>query len=749
MLAFAETYARDHPDDYEGIVNKYWLVVRACQASLEGLKATDAANSWGRKWQEAADAEFETRRSSTVTMLEAWRFQDAVQVWEEFPRNVRNPTIQPKIKAELARIEEARNAVPATLEREAQALLAKKPEELTEYDVKSLHALQERVESPPAGLTNEGKDKLVGLAGKIAEQLSAREQLQAAKAELQAAKAGEAFEKFWTQYEKLIREKKFDDAVALCRSSFASALSGGSEADAAGAKNSSSLPPEDETTKLLKIVAADCGTLKELFAKIEENLSGLKGKTVPIAGKPMTVTDVKGGKVYAGEGGAAAGWDTDMVDADVLLELGLAGPEDPKLKARARAVHAFYYRRLTDASKALKEAEGAGEDVSFYQSRMTPALVVTTTPAGATVEFKKMVNGQWLKVDEKKRSTPFRENVEKNAIYGLEISADGYLAVTKEVTIGQAGEFRVSARLKKAPLPSALSAYFEVPNESKDKYGNPVRKGFDRSTSLPLEIRHQRTGMHFVFVPPGEFMMGSPDDEKDRDATNEWPAHKVRLSRPFYVGKYEVTQADWRAMMAIDESRFLGDRNPVEQVRWDTIQEFINKMNAAFRSESQRDRHGDLPGARKEPTSTARADVGHWDWAFDLPTEAQWEYACRAGTKTRFHYGDDPGYETLGDYAWFDGNSEGRTHPVGEKKCNRWALYDMLGNVNEVCAGWYGSYSRAPETDPTGPKDGTSRVIHGGAYAAQARFCRSAFRSGAGQISYPTTGFRLALKLCP
>jgi formylglycine-generating enzyme required for sulfatase activity/serine/threonine protein kinase len=237
--------------------------------------------------------------------------------------------------------------------------------------------------------------------------------------------------------------------------------------------------------------------------------------------------------------------------------------------------------------------------------------------------------------------------------------------------------------------------------------------------------------MEFVLMPAGEFMMGSSDAErqvalaqetegwaKDRIPT-EGPQHKVKISRPFYLGKYEVTQAQWEAVMGSNPSKFPGPMNPVEQVSWDDVQQFLAKLNAAF------EKKGLL---------------------FGLPTEAGWEYACRAGTTTAFCFGDNPAM--LAQYGWFNGNSGGKTHPVGQGQPNAWGLYDMHGNVWEWCSDWYGGdyYAKSPPVDPTGPPAVSNRVIRGGTWDHPPRRCRAAFRDnyGPGDRNY-NLGCRLAL----
>jgi formylglycine-generating enzyme required for sulfatase activity len=175
----------------------------------------------------------------------------------------------------------------------------------------------------------------------------------------------------------------------------------------------------------------------------------------------------------------------------------------------------------------------------------------------------------------------------------------------------------------------------------------------------------------------------------------------VRITKPFYLGKFLVTQEQWAAVMGNNPSRrFKGPKNPVEMVAWNDCQEFLEKLNAK---------------------------IGTQRGKFVLPTEAQWEYACRAGSTTRYCFGDDE--SGLGEYAWYRANSDMKTHQVGEKKPNAWGLYDMHGNVWEWCADWYGGYyANSPTDDPTGPATGSDRVLRGGSWINVTGNCRSANR---------------------
>ncbi len=206
-------------------------------------------------------------------------------------------------------------------------------------------------------------------------------------------------------------------------------------------------------------------------------------------------------------------------------------------------------------------------------------------------------------------------------------------------------------------------------------------------------------GMKFVLIPAGSFVMGSGSA---MDLSDEHPPHRVKISRPFYLQTTEVTQAQWFAIMGTKPSYFQGrgDR-PVENVSYLQVVEFIRRLN------------------RREGTTRYR-----------LPTEAEWEYACRSGTTTDYSFGDSPG--RLADYAWYNVNSNVTTHPVGQKRPNPWGLYDMHGNVWEWCADWYGRdyYHKSPSTDPKGPASGRYRVLRGGPWYLGPRYLRSSNRGG-------------------
>jgi formylglycine-generating enzyme required for sulfatase activity len=237
----------------------------------------------------------------------------------------------------------------------------------------------------------------------------------------------------------------------------------------------------------------------------------------------------------------------------------------------------------------------------------------------------------------------------------------------------------------------------------------------------PKEVTNT-IGMKLVLIPAGTFTMGSPASEKDR-YDNE-TQHQVTLTKPFYMGRTEVTQGQWKKVMGTElwkgkEHVQEGDDYPAVNVSWDDAEEFCKKLSA-------------MEGK-----------------VYRLPTEAEWEFACRGGTKTAFCFGNDEA--ELGKYAWFDGNTwdidEDYAHRLAQKLANPFGLHDMHGNAWEWCSDWYDAYPSTPLTDPRGPNSGDNRVLRGGSWKLGPYRVRCARREdGPPDYRYHLHGFRLVLE---
>ena len=303
-------------------------------------------------------------------------------------------------------------------------------------------------------------------------------------------------------------------------------------------------------------------------------------------------------------------------------------------------------------------------------------LELTSTPAGAAV----WQNGRRVGV------TPYQVADIIPGRYDFELKLKGYQPATVGLTVAARQTMRETVTLEKLRGPRIGQAW-TIPD-------------------LNLTI---------MPIAPGTFQMGSTSG----DQSVEKPSTRVTLTKPFWLGQTEVTQAQWSAVMGSSPSHFKGDNLPVEQVSWNDAVEFCRKLTEMERAA------GRLPEG----------------YAYTLPTEAQWEYSCRAGTT-----GDYAG--NLDSVGWYSSNSGNTTHLVGQKQANAWGLHDMHGNVWEWCADWKGDYPGGGVTDPTGPPSGTYRVFRGGGWGFPAVYCRSACRGwfdpGSSDRGH-VFGFRLAL----
>ena len=299
--------------------------------------------------------------------------------------------------------------------------------------------------------------------------------------------------------------------------------------------------------------------------------------------------------------------------------------------------------------------------------------------------------------------------------YNLHDADGDTMTVTVRVSDDGGATFRVPAFTFSGPgygnnVPSGngkeiiWDAGADVPGRSLDEGEIWKVEVIARDASI-LDILPGGVSMEFVRIGPGTFMMGSPDSD-DMAEDREKPQHEVTISQEFYLGVYEITQAQWESVMGTrpwEGQDYVRDdpHKPAVYISWDDVQTFIQTLNAA-----------------------AGVDL------YRLPTEAEWEYACRAGTTTRWSFGDDE--NLLGEYAWYRANArdvgEEYAHQVGTRLPNPWGLYDMHGNVWEWVQDRYGDYPDYSETDPTGPETGSDRVVRSGDFNESAFYARSAMR---------------------
>ena len=303
----------------------------------------------------------------------------------------------------------------------------------------------------------------------------------------------------------------------------------------------------------------------------------------------------------------------------------------------------------------------------------------------------------------------------------IEVSGKMLSTHTETLSILRGGRHTVTAKLQRITL-RVPDGFRAGPGTKPEPYTN---------TGWAKEVIHEKTGIEMVFIPAGEFEMGSPSSEKDRDS-DEGPAHLVRITKPLYLGEYEVTNGQYQAFIRTAGYDGSGDSDS----------DYLRHHKDWGKYASTADDYPIVCVGWKNAKAFC-------DWSgLRLPTEAEWEYACRAGTTTAYSFGNDSG--DLGRYAWYGENSGKKTHPVGGKLPNPWGLYDMHGNVWEWCADWYGKdyYGQSSTSDPAGPTSGASRVLRGGSWGYLPGDCRSASRlSYAPSYTRDDLGFRVCVSL--
>ncbi|MBO7279020.1 MAG: SUMF1/EgtB/PvdO family nonheme iron enzyme [Bacteroidales bacterium] len=376
---------------------------------------------------------------------------------------------------------------------------------------------------------------------------------------------------------------------------------------------------------------------------------------------------------------------SEMADAEIWVDNEYKGVGSWTGKVSSRTPHILEARKAGHKSQSVSFTLQDGETRTITVGAPVPmygTLVLESTPSLCEI---------WI--DGKKAGTSPKASQLLVGEHKIVLKKDGYEDLSFDVMIAHNQQLVQQKELKKRTVVAPSSG------QSASSKGK---------TNFTADY-----GIEMVFVEGGTFQMGATSEQGSDAYDDEKPVHSVTLS-DFYIGKYEVTQAQWKAVMGKNPSRFQGDNLPVENVSWNDIQEFIKKLNR-------------LTGKR-----------------YRLPTEAEWEYAARGGKKSKgYKYA---GSNSIGEVAWYDSNSGYETHPVGQKQPNELGLYDMSGNVWEWCQDWYGNYNSSSQTNPSGPASGSYRVLRGGSWYRSARYCRVSDRS----FNYPSNwyyfyGFRLVL----
>ena len=349
--------------------------------------------------------------------------------------------------------------------------------------------------------------------------------------------------------------------------------------------------------------------------------------------------------------------------------------------------------------------------VSFAKNE-EKTLTVELVPNFGYITVKSEPSGAELYIDDKKAgTTPYLARRISRGQHRVEVRKRGYEPYADVVTININETTRIEdVKLEVSNEVTSIPQQQEQYSPQQEQY-SPQQEyggGFSNQT-----ITVNGVSFEMIYVEGGSFDMGATYEQGSNAGRDEKPVHSVTLSG-YYIGKCEVTQELWEAVMGSNPSKFKGAQNPVENVSWNDCQEFVSRLNRL----------------------TGRT--------FRLPTEAEWEYAARGGKKSR-HY-KYSGSDNIDDVAWYDGNSGDKTHAVGAKTANELGICDMTGNVWEWCSDWYGNYSAGAQTNPQGPSSGSGRVLRGGSWDHNAGCCRVSNRDYFDPgYSYYYGGLRLVL----
>lgn len=336
---------------------------------------------------------------------------------------------------------------------------------------------------------------------------------------------------------------------------------------------------------------------------------------------------------------------------------------------------------------------------SQQQAQQSQTLTIRCTPSSATVLVdNKMVNG----------SNGDAQIILPVGQHSYIVACNGYESEEGTVKLKASAPSNLQITLMKEAMSTQQSTFSQATVVQQPVAQTPVTN----SDNISIPVKNG-VSLDMVRVEAGTFTMAATAEMKDPYG-DEKPTHQVTLTNDYYIGKYEVTQALWKAVMGKNPSNFKGDNLPVETVTWNDCQKFISKLNR-------------ITGKK-----------------FRLPTEAEWEYAARGGNKSRgYQYS---GSNNLSDVAWYEDNSDSKTHAVGSKQANELGIYDMSGNVWEWCQDRYGRYSKSSQTNPTGATSGSFRVRRGGSWNFTARICRSSYRyESLPSLRNSDLGFRLVL----
>jgi serine/threonine-protein kinase len=689
MFREAEKYAQEHPEDFKEVVGRFETVQKRGEGTEYEFKAKDQAKSWQTKWEQAAKAEFEKRQQAAEAHVQAGRFDEAGKLWNEFPEALATETVRKRVEEERTKLAETAKSLADQLSSQAEPLLAKEPEALTEPEIKTLIGILDRSKAPPAGLEERQREILSALAEKVEACLEA---CQSAK----AAELADQFDAFWDKFAKLVKDRKFEEAEALAGASSSlvvTALAGSGEAME---------PAEAGTTNKLK---EDVRVLKALFSRAEGNLGQLVGKTIRVGGIGLTVASVRDGKLVGTQGGATVTAGPEKLEPEELLKLGMASTDDPKTAAHQQFLFQFFFGPPARAKIALAKAKAQGVELAFYEERLTEleqgqervraekdaAALVAQTESAIKAERVETAESKLRKLEKEFGQT----QAAKASLAKLReqlTEAQSKAAAKKDLVFIPAGKFLYGegANQVEIDLPAFYIGKYEVSNAQYDEFEAWLKK----------ETEKGEKGDPHRFCYPGYL----PD------------------------GK-ELTQEQLKTLEKMTPDKRLGA---------------IQKLGLKGGEPDGKSHESSKGGGDFDKPNHPVVNVDWYDaWSYcrwrggRLPTEQEWEKAASWDPKLKrkrvYPWGDEFVAKFCNSNSPEDGFAQ--TCPVNEfpKGVSPYGCYNMAGNVWEWCDSWC-------------DKTGVSRVDRGGGWILTAWLSRAASRHGRGPACrLSDLGLRLAL----
>jgi serine/threonine-protein kinase len=638
-LAYVEQYAREHPEDFREIISRYEAIQRSAEGTAEGFQAQDQVKAWRTKWDEAAKAEFDKRQQAAEAHIQAGRFEEAGKLWDQIPESLVTETFRNLIEEEKQKLAELAKSLADQLSAQAEPLLAKEPETLTEPEIKALTGIRDRAKTPPAGLDDRQKEVLSSLLEKLEACVEAWQSVQ-------TAKAAKAFDAFWDKFAKLVKDRKFEEAEALMASFVVPPLGGSGEG-----------PPKGGTTNQLK---EDVRLLKALFSRAEGNLGQLVGKTIRVGGISMRVSEAREGKLVVTEGGATMEVGPERLDPDELLKLGLGSVDDPKTASHEEFLFQFFFGTPGKAKLALAKAKAQGVELAFYEERLAE-LDQGQEKARAEKEAAALVSQieSAIKAERVETAESKLQKLEKD--FGQTDAAKANLArlresltdaqskaaVKKNLVFIPAGKFLYGegANQVEIDLPAFYIGKYEVSNAEYDEFKAWLKK----------EVEKGEKGDAHRYCYPGYLPDGKELSEEQLKTLEKMTPEK-RLAA-------------------------------------------IQKLGLKGGEPGGKSHENGAGGKPDHPV----VNVDWYDaWAYcrwrggRLPTEQEWEKAASWDPKLKRKRAYPWGDEFVAKYCNSNSPEDGfaQTCPVNEfpKGASAYGCYNMAGNVWE----WCGSWSEAP-----------------------------------------------------